>query len=59
MCVRRQRCVGGDKDGSEETKVRRRRQRCVGGDRDASEETKMRRRDKDASEEVGGWDSQW
>ena len=57
---------GGDKDACEETKMRRmetniclKRQRCDGGDRDASEETKMRRRDKDASEEVGGWDSQW
>ena len=35
MGLRRQRCVGGDRDASEETEMRRRRQRCV-------EETKMR-----------------
>ena len=48
MLVRIQRCVLGDKDACEETKMRRmetnkclKRQRCVGGDIDASEETKM------------------
>ena len=35
ICLKRQRCVGGDRDASEETEMRRRRQRCV-------EETKMR-----------------